>query len=111
MQTPYKKGRVYEDILAAQYGKRQPGSGNKPQAKEDVIGTGKYSEFLIQAKNNSGKTKFTVLLKDLQALRKNSSAIGKTGILIFNVGEGMEYAILRKEDLDGLVEASNDNVE
>lgn len=100
--SPYKKGRVYEDHVASQYGKRQPGSGSHSFAKEDIKGTDEMAEFLIQTKNASGQKTYTLKLEDLKTLRLNASKVGKTGLFMLNFGEGQEFMLLRRKDFDYL---------
>ena len=97
------KGRVYEDIIAAQYGRRQPFSGGSYMAKEDVIGEGRWKRFLFQTKNHAGKESYTLKLEDLRNLKLNSSRIGRVGVFLINFGEQNEYVILRKKDWEHLV--------
>lgn len=106
----YKKGRIYEDSLSA-YGKRQPGSGSMWSAKEDILGSGQYSSFLIQAKNASGKASYGLKLEDLKTLRLNASKVGRTGFMIVNYGDGKEYVILRRQDFDHLFTKEQEETE
>lgn len=109
MMNSYKKGRQYEDALAKEgIGKRQPGSGARYTAKEDHVGVGLYKGWLLQAKNKSGQKNFSLTVKDLNALRRNSSMVGLSGVMLINFGEPGEYAVVRKVDLESLLEIANE---
>jgi len=97
------KGRVYEDWLAEAYGKRQPGSGSNWTTKEDLLGEGPFSDFMLQAKNASGQKSYTLKLEDLQILRKHASTLGRTGIMFINFGENKEFVVMRRKDFDHLL--------
>jgi hypothetical protein len=98
-----KKGRVYEDYIAEQYGRRQPLSGGNFMAKEDVLGEDRWKEFLFQTKNHSGKESITIKLEDLINLKRNASMIGRVGVYIFTFGEENQFVVLRKRDWEKLV--------
>lgn len=101
MRNPWKKGRVYENSLSQSgYGRKQPGSGNRWMAKEDIKGENLFSRLLIQAKNASGQKSYSLKLEDLQTLRFNASKVGRVGIIMVNYGDNKEYVVMRKEDFD-----------
>ena len=104
MKSSYSKGRAYEDSVAADYGRRQPGSGAFWNAKEDVLGEGIYRHFMFQLKNHTGKESFSIKLEDLNKLRNNSSIVGRTGVLMFRLGENKEFVILRRTDFEFLLQ-------
>jgi hypothetical protein len=98
-----KKGQVYENHIAKQYGKRQPMSGASQCSKEDVDGTGDFFEYLFQTKNASGQKSYSIKKTDLLALRRNSFTVSKTGVMFVNFGDKLEIAVIRKEDFDNFV--------
>lgn len=63
-------------------GRRQPGSGNTPWAKEDVV----TEHFLIQHKEVQAGTKsHSLKMAELQELRRNAIDAGKQPIYMIDV--------------------------
>ena len=81
-KTPQEKGRNYEKKLAKKLGvKPQPGSGAFPLYKEDI----ELDEFLIQVKTTTKKS-YSLKDDDLKTLARNAAKVGKTPMMIVNMG-------------------------
>ena len=100
MDSPFKKGRLYEDDIAKGYGKREPASGSMWTAKQDNRGTEEYKRLLFQAKNCTDAKSHSIKREDLKKLKRDASRTGRVGVYAVRFGENEEYFMLPREDFD-----------
>ena len=89
-----KKARRLEKKLAEKLGgKRQPASGATPWAKGDI----KFKDVLAEVKQ-TGKSRYTLKLKELFKIEKEAISDGKIPIMILDI-QGSKFVVLRIQDI------------